>query len=581
MEVIYKLYICLIILTLPNVILIFVRAANSTKRESIVWIGLGDWGKGGKNGSILSAPSRELLKLNNDDESHSQLTKTDEHGRKLEYTYQAPIASAMAEWANSSNAKPSFVLALGDNFYNDGVSSTTDSSWQTLWEEVYLDDYPDLNIPWYPVFGNHDYGYGWSGVKAQIDRTYYASAESESLWQFPATNYTKSFSIPGGGSVMIVFVDTTTLAPSENRCCNSEGGVSEAEQAARITNQLVSITNMLEETVENPPTWLLVAGHYPVYSEGEHGDTEELVRYLQPLLEKYNVHAYICGHDHISEHLQYGGIEYFVSGAGSMTDYLGDEDSNATLLWYGTGYSAFSTFEASLDSLTVSYRDYLGEIKYEYILLTNSSSSLLDNIQTVKPPIINTILSIITSIVYSIHPSVEVIMLEVVTLLGITSLLFAYSKMMKRKPKRTLPHARNDTKQIKRQEEVKTYITEELNSTNHWATDDTVHKKEQENDINKNDYEKGKFVLDLNNTEQAVDMLSPDNLLSESSSRGLLSTSSSDTFITANEISKKGKKKTAISASIIDSAFPEPSSAFRSSFHQESVTSKKVVKNKL
>jgi hypothetical protein len=46
---------------------------------------------------------------------------------------------------------------------------------------------------------------------------------------------------------------------------------------------------------------LLVAGHYPVVSMGEHGDTDELKSYLVPLLEKYRVNAYFNGHDHFSE----------------------------------------------------------------------------------------------------------------------------------------------------------------------------------------------------------------------------------------------------------------------------------------
>lgn len=52
------------------------------------------------------------------------------------------------------------------------------------------------------------------------------------------------------------------------------------------------------------PTWLIVVGHYPIFSRGEHGDISELKEYLLPLLIKYKVNAYICGHDHISEHLQ-------------------------------------------------------------------------------------------------------------------------------------------------------------------------------------------------------------------------------------------------------------------------------------
>jgi hypothetical protein len=73
---------------------------------------------------------------------------------------------------------------------------------------------------------NHDYGYGATGVQAQIDRNY--KYESDDLWQTESTNYTKVFNIPSSdplvdNKLQIIFVDTTTLAPSQNKCCNKNG----------------------------------------------------------------------------------------------------------------------------------------------------------------------------------------------------------------------------------------------------------------------------------------------------------------------------------------------------------------------
>jgi tartrate-resistant acid phosphatase type 5 len=44
--------------------------------------------------------------------------------------------------------------------------------------------------------------------------------------------------------------------------------------------------------------YLLVNGHYPVYSVAEHGPTQCLIDRLRPLLHQYHATAYICGHDH-------------------------------------------------------------------------------------------------------------------------------------------------------------------------------------------------------------------------------------------------------------------------------------------
>jgi hypothetical protein len=135
---------------------------------SLTWILLGDWGKGGMSNTAGSAMPGEYKNENDDDNNTSiyrmgdlgddddQLTRrilkdNDNNnnnnknnnnnnnnqknggGKKKEKKMnQVPVARAMGAFA--SHAEPSFVVALGDNFYSNGVYSATDALWTTLWQ---------------------------------------------------------------------------------------------------------------------------------------------------------------------------------------------------------------------------------------------------------------------------------------------------------------------------------------------------------------------------------------------------------------------------------------------------------------
>ena len=150
--------------------------------NKLTFIMLGDWGKGGNSGTYTSS-------VNDDDrvlavshaESESEIQNTVSLSRKLpsdpagkggdrnpdsgagvtgggnggggNKLYQVQVAAAMGTRAASMQPAPSFIVALGDNFYTKGVSSSSDSLWNYLWKDVYL-GYDSLNIPWLPVFGN-------------------------------------------------------------------------------------------------------------------------------------------------------------------------------------------------------------------------------------------------------------------------------------------------------------------------------------------------------------------------------------------------------------------------------------------
>lgn len=134
---------------------LFIRADSISVTQSgdhsLNFLLLGDWGKGGNSGYIKSNLDNGIIGNSTEDDDHKMIDK-----RKLknnEVTYQAAIAKAMGTY--SEKFLPSFVVALGDNFYTNGVSSSTDVYWDYLWTNVYLDTYESLRIPWFPVLGEN------------------------------------------------------------------------------------------------------------------------------------------------------------------------------------------------------------------------------------------------------------------------------------------------------------------------------------------------------------------------------------------------------------------------------------------
>ncbi|KAI1884020.1 hypothetical protein AGOR_G00222080 [Albula goreensis] len=197
-----------------------------------------------------------------------------------------------------------FVLALGDNFYFKGVRSVDDPRFQETFEHVFTA--PSLNIPWYVVAGNHDH---IGNVTAQI-----AYSRVSERWHFPEHYYELNFAVPGSGvTVTVLMLDTILLCGnSDDQADGQPRGPANALAAASQLQWLQS------RMAASKARFLLVAGHYPLWSVGVHGPTSCLVKDLHPLLVKYRATAYICGHDHNLQYLEESGVGYVVSGAGNF-----------------------------------------------------------------------------------------------------------------------------------------------------------------------------------------------------------------------------------------------------------------------
>lgn len=249
---------------------------------------------------------------------------------------QLQVAKQMERFAHEHNAR--FVISTGDNFYNDGVTSTEDSHWKESFESVYKG--PSLQIPWYAVLGNHDHR---GNVQAQID---YKSPR----WRMPARYFRELFRIDAGNQLELFFLDTT---PMLNR-----RGKQAPDDPLERERQL----SWLEQSLTaSRARWKMVIGHHPIYSGGVHGERTELVEYLLPILLRQKADLYVHGHDHDLQHLREGTLEMFCSGAGSQI-----RETKATARTrFAKSSAGFMSVRIGSDLMRISMTDNRGTLLYE------------------------------------------------------------------------------------------------------------------------------------------------------------------------------------------------------------------------
>ncbi len=220
------------------------------------------------------------------------------------YDDQKPVAEMMGEVAGIADVE--FVAALGDVHHFWGVQSVDDPLWLTNYEWIYK--HPELQIPWHPVLGNHEYR---GTTQAVID---YAGVSRR--WEMPDRYYSITQSVSHDAEVLLLFIDTPSLIDKyrDNPVKFPDAGRRPMEE------QLAWIDTTLGDS---DAAWKIVLGHHPVYA-GTNKETRErrdLQKRLQPLLDAHDVDATVSGHIHNFQHIRVPGsdVEYFVNTSASLT----------------------------------------------------------------------------------------------------------------------------------------------------------------------------------------------------------------------------------------------------------------------
>jgi predicted MPP superfamily phosphohydrolase len=202
----------------------------------------------------------------------------------------------------ASLEKSRFVITCGDNYHQSGISSFRDPRWKTEFEDIYSDN--SLMIPWYASLGNHDYN---GNPQAQIEYS-----QISKRWHLPSRYYSHTEKINDTTDVLFIHLDTSPFI-TEYRKKDSIYHISGQD----IKMQLGWLDSVLSHSYAH---WKIVIGHHPIYSSVEkRGNTGELIDQVLPLLEKYNVQIYFCGHEHFMQYLVDGSVNSFICGSAALT----------------------------------------------------------------------------------------------------------------------------------------------------------------------------------------------------------------------------------------------------------------------
>ncbi len=246
---------------------------------------------------------------------------------------QKAVGRAMARYATGLGKKPDGLLFLGDNFYGAMPGGVKSPRWKTTYSEIYpAEHFPN---PCWAVLGNHDYHDTRDNEKAQLG--YAAACGHKTRWTMPAKYF--RVDLPAENP-QVTFLMIDTNWESINRRVHGDKSpcwMTAEEQAAQKT--------WLEQQLASKRApFTVVIGHHPLYSDGSHQDTPELVAELGPLLEKAGVHLYLGGHDHDLQHLELENLKtsFVISGGGGARTYSHETVRKNTFIQDIYGFSHLS-----------------------------------------------------------------------------------------------------------------------------------------------------------------------------------------------------------------------------------------------
>lgn len=262
---------------------------------------------------------------------------------------QFAVAKGMQGYVKQLSLKPEWTVMLGDNFYKPMPGGLKSERWKTGFEDMYpASVFPG---PCPAILGNHDYHDNAGGEQVQLA---YAS-QGGTRWTMPAKWYRKDM----GSVATFLLLDTNLRSLSGSG--KTKDGKTVKKNSLTADEEQAQWTWLKGQLSGPRAPFTIVCGHHPVYSNGIHGDSKELVTRLAPMLQEAGVHLYLCGHDHDMQHLELEGLKtsFVLSGGGGAR--VRPLTNTERKMPYGNPVYGFSHLQINSQHLTVRHLDANGK----------------------------------------------------------------------------------------------------------------------------------------------------------------------------------------------------------------------------
>lgn len=257
-----------------------------------------------------------------------------------------------------------FVVGLGDNIYESGVTSVDDPQF----EEKFELPFEPVDLPFYLVLGNHDNtayvggdGAGNARGEFQVDYTYFDGRLSD-RWIMPDRYFQQDAGETASGAplVSLFALDSNPIA----------GGFADADLDYAYHTYGINQLNWAVSAIGGSQAEFKIGlAHHPYLSNGTHGNAgnyDGVPSQILPVLAGDRWRAFmeeaVCdktdfffaGHDHDLQVLdavpECGRTEFVVSGAASKTRSLDDPERNQAPFQIGDVYGFFWMEAVEADS---------------------------------------------------------------------------------------------------------------------------------------------------------------------------------------------------------------------------------------